>query len=54
MFKEIIDGVKKEHKVHLKREKKSKILKEKPDLEGRRTVVPMHKLLSSSSKKNYR
>lgn len=40
-----VKNVKKE-----KKEKKSKVLKEKPDLEGRRTIVPMHKLLHAKNK----
>ena len=39
-----------ENKVKEKKPKKSKVLKEKPDLEGRRTVVPMQKLLNAKSK----
>ena len=54
-FKDRIDkGTIKTKKIYGKREKKSKVLKEKPDLEGRRTIVPMQKLLSNSNKKNYR
>ena len=43
-----------EKKIKKKKEKKSKVLKETPDLEGRRTLVPMHKLLKSSNRPNYR
>lgn len=53
VFRDAIDGVKKEKKAYGKRERKSKVLKEKPDLDGRRTIVPMQKLLSSVNK-NYR
>jgi ribosome biogenesis protein ENP2 len=47
-FVEKIDKVVKIPKV--KKVKKSKILNEKPDLEGRRTVVPMQKMLNAKSK----
>ena len=55
VFKDRIEHPQREKKeFNRKREKKSKYLKEKPDLEGRRTVVPMQKLLRNSPKNNFR
>jgi ribosome biogenesis protein ENP2 len=54
VFKDRIDEKVSNSKVHRQRIKKSKILKEKPDLTGRRAIIPMHKLLKSSSKRSYK